>query len=334
MTKTRTLHARFDGDVLKPEEPVDLKQDVRYLITVEEEETAVHMGDAQNGLCMCFTALVDILGYSELINDCKGDYNSLNNTLMRLKETLVPYQLWLSDYNACDGSKVTVFSDSIFINVPLRHDFSTQSIDGRMEIIFTIEKIALYQLDLAIKGHFVRGCATINYSYFDDSIAFGPGLLEVAECEKKKAKCPRICLTNKIMGKIHDYNNNNNNNKEMVSAWKRLSNLICVDENGKYFINYLFRAFGVITIPRPPIKNVPNQPSINYLKAHKNQIEINLKKSYDKKITPKYIWLAEYHNFFCKEHFSDFSDFSDLLINDYDGNNHHFTKMNKTIRHQ
>ena len=38
MIKTRTLHARFDGKVLKPEEPVNLKQDVRYLITVESEE--------------------------------------------------------------------------------------------------------------------------------------------------------------------------------------------------------------------------------------------------------------------------------------------------------
>lgn len=34
----QTLHAVFDGQVLRPEEPIGLKPNVRYIITVEREE--------------------------------------------------------------------------------------------------------------------------------------------------------------------------------------------------------------------------------------------------------------------------------------------------------
>lgn len=35
---TKTLRAVFDGKVLRPEEPVDLTPDTRYVVTVEREE--------------------------------------------------------------------------------------------------------------------------------------------------------------------------------------------------------------------------------------------------------------------------------------------------------
>lgn len=34
----RTLHVTFDGKVLRPEEPVDLKLNTRYVVTIEHEE--------------------------------------------------------------------------------------------------------------------------------------------------------------------------------------------------------------------------------------------------------------------------------------------------------
>ena len=35
---TKTLHAVFDGKVLRPEETVDLELNVRYLLTIERKE--------------------------------------------------------------------------------------------------------------------------------------------------------------------------------------------------------------------------------------------------------------------------------------------------------
>ncbi|MBC2697076.1 MAG: DUF104 domain-containing protein [ANME-2 cluster archaeon] len=38
--KTKTVHAHFDGKVLRPDEPVDLKPNVRYRITIEDEDSS------------------------------------------------------------------------------------------------------------------------------------------------------------------------------------------------------------------------------------------------------------------------------------------------------
>jgi predicted DNA-binding antitoxin AbrB/MazE fold protein len=38
---TKTLRAVFDGAVLRPEEPVDLKPNTRYVVTIEREEDGV-----------------------------------------------------------------------------------------------------------------------------------------------------------------------------------------------------------------------------------------------------------------------------------------------------
>jgi hypothetical protein len=38
MTRTKTLHAVFDGKVLKPEEIADLEPNVRYLVIIERKE--------------------------------------------------------------------------------------------------------------------------------------------------------------------------------------------------------------------------------------------------------------------------------------------------------
>jgi len=50
MTGTKTLHAVFDGEVLKPVMPVDLKVGTRYVLTVElkQEVTDVEKDPAFN----------------------------------------------------------------------------------------------------------------------------------------------------------------------------------------------------------------------------------------------------------------------------------------------
>lgn len=37
---TRSLHAVFDGVVLRPEEPVDLQPNKRYLVLIKQEDSA------------------------------------------------------------------------------------------------------------------------------------------------------------------------------------------------------------------------------------------------------------------------------------------------------
>jgi len=44
---SKTLRAVFDGKVLRPEEPADLKPNARYLLTIEREEEAKEAHDGQ-----------------------------------------------------------------------------------------------------------------------------------------------------------------------------------------------------------------------------------------------------------------------------------------------
>lgn len=42
---TKTLRAVFDGAVLRPDEPVDLKPNTRYVVTIEREEEGEEAGE-------------------------------------------------------------------------------------------------------------------------------------------------------------------------------------------------------------------------------------------------------------------------------------------------
>jgi hypothetical protein len=45
---TKTLRAIFDGEVLRPEEPVDLKPNARYVVTIEREEVGAEAGETDD----------------------------------------------------------------------------------------------------------------------------------------------------------------------------------------------------------------------------------------------------------------------------------------------
>lgn len=50
---TKTITAIFDGEVLRPEDPVDLKPNTRYLLTVEQEVQEARTQNAWDVLKEC-----------------------------------------------------------------------------------------------------------------------------------------------------------------------------------------------------------------------------------------------------------------------------------------
>lgn len=177
----------------------------------------------------CFTAFVDILGYSEMIKNCNNDYDQLSEELAKIRTNLIEPQNYLNESSShLDGRNINFFSDSVFINVPLSSTSGRHFHDGRGEIGHSLDDLASYQFNLAQNGYFIRGCATINFAYFDETIAFGPGILEVVKCEKT-AKYPRICLTDSLIQIVRYYHDHNWPGHENISSY------ICQDREGKYF---------------------------------------------------------------------------------------------------
>jgi hypothetical protein len=269
-----------------------------------------------NELKYCLTAFADILGYSEMIRECGNDYSRLSNKLKKIRGDLIEPQDLLNRGSHFDGRSVRFFSDCVFVNVPMRSTSPTEIEDGRSEIGHSLEDLACYQHDLALKGHFIRGCATVNFAYFDESIVFGSGVVEVVECEKS-ARYPRICLTKNLVSLVHHYCNKRWPGHENIASY------IYRDCENRYFLNYLQVVNDYISYCCEPIpdeymeyplyKNVPD--SIDLMKKHKENIETNIGISTDTSVLDKYIWLAGYHNFFCRKHFDECIE---LIIEGYD----------------
>lgn len=271
--------------------------------------------DTKPELQICFVAYADILGYRKIIQDCENDYNALLRELENFKLKILGPQKGLSESIEALRGTVSFFSDSVFIHVPILSDCPQSFDDGRVEICLPIEDLARYQFDLAIEGIFIRGGATVNFGYMDNSIAFGPGLIDAVECEEI-AEYPRICLTEWAMHPIKEYIDNHWPGDE------RIAKFIIHRNDGIFFINYLYTIIDYIENECDPIpedfkeyplyNNVPD--AIDLMRKHKENIETNLTNK-DPKIEIKFSWLAKYHNFFCKKYFRDLSD---LIIADYD----------------
>lgn len=79
---SKTLTAVFDGDVLRPDSPLELKPNTRYVITIESVEQSVASGDA-------WDVLEAMTGTVEAPSDwsCKHDHY-LYGTPKRQSETI------------------------------------------------------------------------------------------------------------------------------------------------------------------------------------------------------------------------------------------------------
>jgi len=275
-------------------------------------------GEIKNELSICFVVFADILGYREKIQKCNDDYYALKRELEDFKLKILDPQDQLTRMIESSGGIVSIFSDSIYIHVPIPSDNPESFDDGRPQICSPIEDLGMYQYNLALQGIFIRGGAALNYGFVDKSIAFGPGMLNAFDCEQK-ADYPRICLTEEAVFIIRHY---------IENQWpgdERINKFVLRGEDGKFFINYLQTIVDIIeetcdNIPDdgkeyPLYRNVPF--AVEQINKHKENIEMYLKESTKPSIRNKFIWLANYHNYFCKRHFQGLDS---VLISAYQEN--------------
>lgn len=270
---------------------------------------------------------VDLLGFSQKMNELDQNEKELNEYLNEfnkiLKEAL--------DFVGCDHpsrfrripkrmNHIKVFSDSIhFINELVLNNSFDHPLDkiDLGDLLNNINLISQYQLMLAINGLFTRGAIVIGKTYSDHKITFGKPLVDAYKLESEIAEYPLIMLDTPVVDII---------NRNLF--WKSSdtitdSILICSDtcSDSKWFINYLYdlkRYEDDINYTEDENGTyVMNQTHItfviNLLDKHKANIMQNLDKFKNTKIVTKYLWLAEYHNYFCKTYFEDVEN---LLISD------------------
>ena len=212
------------------------------------------MGRVYQERCCAF---VDFLGFKELVK------NKNPEDIYKI--------IWeLSDFNQAGRKDLSgdmeyqAFSDNIFINTP-----STS--EGLIALIVQVRWLTLTALE---KGAFIRGGITIgNISQNEqNSILFGPALIEAYELESKIALYPRIILSKSAVSLLKE------NYKDQI-----IEQQICQSQDGVWYI-HLFN---------DSLQDVYG----DWQKTFKPIIERALKENIDNpNVFKKIRWFAEYYN--------------------------------------
>lgn len=237
---------------------------------------------------VCF---IDILGFSKMIE--KSSIEQQENKLLKKISKIINDNIQYIKPTNKDLGTIKIFTDNIVIGLPIFDD-------GESELGQIFMSFANYQLSLALEGLFVRGGVSVGNYYADDIISFGPALLEAHNIENNISKTPRILLSKKASEMVSEH-------IKYYSDYNYAPQVrdILVDADGEQFINYLEASF----IDRT---DQGIELARNIMVKHKNSVEYKIKEySSQYEILSKYLWVAQYHNYFCN---LNFKGHNELLI--------------------
>lgn len=228
---------------------------------------------------------IDILGFSQMIMDsCRDGYGSkllkeINYLINKNKQCIIP--------NKYSEGKIKIFTDNMVVGYPVKDD-------GEVELDEILDNVSEYQFNLSLEGLFVRGGISIGDFYINDDIVFGPALLDAHNTESKLACYPRIVLDDKTVEKLQKHIN--------YYDVAPQQNKILIDNDGRWFLNYLNTIFRYYTECNNEYEFERIQ--LELLLRHKEKTEemLSIHKE-NTRVWDKYVWIANYHNYFCDLHF-------------------------------
>jgi hypothetical protein len=251
--------------------------------------------EGQRELHESIVAFVDIIGFRERVKDAKNKGKS-QELFTDFHEVI---STWFNDIENLDKRmfiegrkdlyKIRIFTDCIVIGCPISTSgYKPIFIEGRNEFDIVLSMLNQLQMNMVNHDYFLRGAIAVDELYMDDVIIYGNGVIEAYEAESKQAKYPRIILIKSAEDKYMEID------KSFVEQKHEndLNRYLYRDSDKQLFLNYL-----------ESIKiGESNYQFVDELEKHKQMVEANLKKNYDKPhILEKYVWTANYHNYFCDQ---------------------------------
>ncbi|RKZ31373.1 hypothetical protein DRQ36_02225 [bacterium] len=243
---------------------------------------------------------VDILGSKELIREAEksGESGELLRKVDRaIGDANSAFLYKFSGNKLCD---IRMFSDNTAISMIAEKDE-----EFIYNLVSFLKAVTEYQIALAVEGIFARGGVSAGLVFSHIHLVWGPALVDAIEIEKNEAIYPRIILAEDIKERLLNLTG------EAASV---LKDFLLVDKNGVVFVNYLFRCKITEGEGWHDGEKKSSERALEILQKHQNNIqEALLKYVMDVKVSSKYSWLAEYHNWFCLEYFHNYPK---LLINE------------------
>jgi hypothetical protein len=264
-----------------------------------------------------FVCFIDILGFSDLINEYEKNITS--TILQDIQESFAQAKTYLFANKGNKPDEVTrnlsyqTFSDNICISIPY--------FDNETDYISNFNLIATYvrglQLALMEKGFFTRGGISTGSYYSDNNIIFSKGLVNAYFLESKKAIYPRVIIDKLIIEKLKKYKPESITffglEKVIIFDWedtaflnpfglkdsslapfKSMINEFITDTDDPVInsLNNITKTFGDLTINLLDIAEEAEKTSFNKVK---NLIAENIVQyRNEENILSKYLWLDEF----------------------------------------
>ena len=239
-------------------------------------------------------AFLDVLGFSQRMKDAY-EQHSAAHLLTEFRAALDCAYQHFSDHvterilGAEQAAKeaaswhVKAFTDNIVIGYPI---FAREP-DAEAELGSLLLAIRDYQLEMTVRGFFLRGGVSIGELYMDDEIVFGDALIEAYETEQRVARDPRIVISKSAQGYVRQHFGFYGH-----PAYSPHDEVMLKDTDGQLFVNYLGATYD----------DDPESPDWSKISQHRIAVEGSLEKFRENPpIWSKYAWVANYHNFLCEE---------------------------------
>jgi len=157
----------------------------------------------------CFVAFIDILGFSQMIEEDKGEGSQLKiiknaidtaTSFMEERQQITnhPDHYWYQEF------KVKSFSDCFCISVPL--EFDNGSKDYIQNFVSFYTWLEVFCNTLLANGFLCRGGITQGWHYFDNKIIFSKALVDAYLLESKQANHPMVMLHPNLIIKLRENN--------------------------------------------------------------------------------------------------------------------------------
>ena len=234
---------------------------------------------------------VDILGYREMAMKAESEKRE-GEFLKKIHRAFTEGQKFLKgDFGPKIGIRdryvIKAFTDNVVLGYPL--NLMKGFREGELELWEVFEMLSFFQIRMSNGGFFIRGAISVGELYIDDVIVLGKGLTEAYQGESEIARDPRIILTASATAAV----------KKQLETYKEERDTphhryLYRDSDGQLFLNYLE---GIL------VAESEAGPFYSELETHRQMIEQRLTEFTTRPtIWSKYLWAANYHNFFCSQY--------------------------------
>lgn len=236
-----------------------------------------------------FASYIDELGTKEAVLSMTDEDLRRNIADQdQLRSFLDPSESRLDPDHEFD-EKVLTFSDNIVIGAPV---MDLPEIWGDRGLFWQVSSLSMYLLNQALRKRFFRGGVALGQLYMDHSYVAGPALIQAVLLEEKVAIFPRVVLSEDCSALAREHLLHHSGGDSFGSPY---NSCLLQDQDGLLFVNYL----GALLEEEA----YEDDGSIETgLADHRDAVLARAAAAGDDpRITAKYRWLVDYHNWVATE---------------------------------